>query len=181
MRDNSEQNIRVARLFDHHAARLFAYARRHADHAAAEDLVAGAFEVAVRRSGDVPRDDGEAFAWLVGTVRKLAANSRRRAKVAERHWAEQVRTLWHLTPAVPLDEGVTERETALAALAALSPQDREALLLVAWDGLTAAQAARITGCSVNAFTVRLHRARRRLEDTRTTGAAPIRIVTEGNR
>jgi hypothetical protein len=37
---------------------------------------------------------------------------------------------------------VTERGTALAALAALPPQDREALLLVAWDGLTAAQAAR---------------------------------------
>jgi RNA polymerase sigma-70 factor (ECF subfamily) len=173
--------MQVARLFDHHAARLFAYARRHADCAAAEDLVAGAFEVAVRRASEVPEDDGEAFAWLVGTVRKLAANKRRRAKVAERHWAEQVRALWHLTTAVPLHEAVTERETALLALAALSPRDREALLLIAWDGLTAAQAAQITGCSINAFTVRLHRARRRLEEARTTGTASLRIVTEVNR
>jgi RNA polymerase sigma-70 factor (ECF subfamily) len=180
VRDSSEQTRRIAQLFDHQAARLFTYARRHADHSRAEDLVASAFEVALRRAQDVPTDDGEAFAWLVGTVRKLAANHRRRARVAERHWAEQVRALWHLTTASSLDDAVAERDTALAALAALRPRDREAVLLVAWDGLTADQAAQVTGCSANAFTVRLHRARRRLEEAQTAGT-PLRIVTEGTR
>lgn len=48
------------------------------------------------------------------------------------------------------------------AFGRLSGDDREALALVAWDGLTPAKAARSLGCSPVAFRVRLHRARRRL-------------------
>ena len=40
--------------------------------------------------------------------------------------------------------------------------EREALLLAAWDGLRSADAARVAGCSVRAFEVRLSRARARL-------------------
>ena len=36
------------------------------------------------------------------------------------------------------------------------------LLLVAWEGLTAAQGGKVLGCSEGAFAMRLHRARRRL-------------------
>lgn len=49
-----------------------------------------------------------------------------------------------------------------SALAGLTEHEREALLLVAWEGLSAADAARVAGCSVAAFRVRLHRARRRV-------------------
>ena len=38
------------------------------------------------------------------------------------------------------------------------------MLLVAWDGLSPAAAARVAGCSLSAFHVRLFRARRRLRD-----------------
>ena len=48
------------------------------------------------------------------------------------------------------------------ALARLSPADREALLLIGWEGLTNDDAATVMGCSAVAFKVRLHRARRRL-------------------
>jgi RNA polymerase sigma-70 factor (ECF subfamily) len=48
------------------------------------------------------------------------------------------------------------------ALAGLSERDREALLLVAWDGLDHRAAARVMDSSTGAFTVRVHRARRRL-------------------
>ncbi len=51
----------------------------------------------------------------------------------------------------------------LAAFAALRERDREVLRLVAWDGLDAAEAAEVLGVTRLAFTVRLHRARRRLE------------------
>ena len=37
------------------------------------------------------------------------------------------------------------------------------MLLIAWEGLTPSQAARVVGCSGATFRVRLHRARRRLE------------------
>jgi RNA polymerase sigma-70 factor (ECF subfamily) len=49
-----------------------------------------------------------------------------------------------------------------AALASLGALDREALLLVAWEGLDHQDAAIVMGCSTGAFSVRLHRARRKL-------------------
>jgi RNA polymerase sigma factor (sigma-70 family) len=59
-------------------------------------------------------------------------------------------------PAIELDG---ELELALRSLSA---QDREALLLVAWEDLTPTAAAASLGISASAFRVRLHRARRRL-------------------
>ena len=50
----------------------------------------------------------------------------------------------------------------LAALAVLRERDREALTLVAWDGLTPAQAADTLGVPPARFRQRLHRAGRRL-------------------
>ena len=48
------------------------------------------------------------------------------------------------------------------AFARLSENDREAIRLVAWEGLSNADAARAAGCSGPAFAVRLSRARGRL-------------------
>ena len=50
----------------------------------------------------------------------------------------------------------------LQALASLQPMDREALLLVAWEGLEPRRAAEALGVRPKTFAVRLHRARRRL-------------------
>ena len=47
------------------------------------------------------------------------------------------------------------------AFAALRDEDRELLLLVAWEGLDAAAIAAVAGCSRNAARIRIHRARRR--------------------
>ena len=53
-------------------------------------------------------------------------------------------------------------EAVFRALSALSERDREALLLVGWEGLKPAQAARVLGVRPNTFAARLYRARRRL-------------------
>jgi predicted DNA-binding protein (UPF0251 family) len=52
---------------------------------------------------------------------------------------------------------------ATRALSSLNRLDQEVLLLVAWDGLDRAQAARVLGITTGLFSVRLHRARRRLK------------------
>jgi RNA polymerase sigma-70 factor, ECF subfamily len=44
----------------------------------------------------------------------------------------------------------------------VAADDRELLLLIAWEGLEPSQTARVLGCSRNAPAVRLHRARKRL-------------------
>jgi RNA polymerase sigma-70 factor (ECF subfamily) len=62
----------------------------------------------------------------------------------------------------PADD-VVERAALFDVLVALSDRDREALLLTAWEGLDHSDAARAAGCSPATFSVRLHRARRRLE------------------
>jgi RNA polymerase sigma-70 factor (ECF subfamily) len=49
-----------------------------------------------------------------------------------------------------------------AAFAALSETDREAICLVAWEGLSIEDAARAAGCSTATLHVRLSRARARL-------------------
>jgi RNA polymerase sigma-70 factor (ECF subfamily) len=60
----------------------------------------------------------------------------------------------------------------LAALARLGDADRELLTLVAWHGLSPREAARVVGCSAATYFVRLHRARRRLEQAMAAGPAP---------
>lgn len=69
------------------------------------------------------------------------------------------------------DVTVADRAELLEALATLTETEREALFLTAWDGLTAAEAAHVAGCSVPAMHVRLFRARRRLHTGRATDLA----------
>ena len=56
----------------------------------------------------------------------------------------------------------------------LPPLDREALRLVAWDGLSHAEAAEVLGCTVNAVALRVHKAKARLK-AELAGAEPPRL------
>jgi RNA polymerase sigma-70 factor (ECF subfamily) len=59
-------------------------------------------------------------------------------------------------------DGVVEAEAIRRGLMGLSPEDREALMLTEWEGLSVRDAAAAIGCSSGTLHVRLHRARRRL-------------------
>lgn len=137
-----------------HLGAVVAYARRRGS-TDADSVGAEVMTIAWRRLADVPRDDPKP--WLLATTHNLVlAESRRWRQVAD-----DSRIALEAAPAAePLDI-----DPQLAqALAALSPVDREALLLVAWDDLTPGQAARALGINPTAFRVRLLRARRRLKD-----------------
>ncbi|GIG22106.1 hypothetical protein Cch01nite_28300 [Cellulomonas chitinilytica] len=153
--------LRFAALWDRHAARVQAYALRHTDPDTAQEIVSETFLVAWRRLADVP---GEPLPWLLVVARNTVANHRRSHHRA-RLLAHEIARLELVMPrpSDATDELVTERDALLRALARLTAREREALLLVAWDGLTPAQAAAVAGCSPTAFKVRLHRARRRLD------------------
>lgn len=137
-----------------HYGRVLSYARRRSP-AHADDVVAETFLIAWRRLESVPRDE---LPWLLAVARRVLANQRRRdatqERVAFRVAAEPV------SDAVP--EATADPELR-HALSQLGERDRELLRLIAWDGLTPAQAARVLGCSAVTARVRLHRARRRLE------------------
>jgi RNA polymerase sigma-70 factor (ECF subfamily) len=104
----------------------------------------------------------EPLPWLLVVARNLLANQRRSGARADRLWLATVRSQWHQHAAAPPEDAVVERDRYLSALETCTRPEREALLLVAWDGLSVADAAAVAGCSSRAFTVRLSRARARM-------------------
>jgi RNA polymerase sigma factor (sigma-70 family) len=148
---------RFERLFRANYGAVRGYALRRTSPELAQDVVSETFLVAWRRLDDVPDD---ALPWLFGVARRVLANQRRSAN---RGAALVERAAAASSPAAsdPHDR-VGEAEAVRQALASLPERDREALMLVAWHGLSGARAARAAGCSRAAFGVRLHRARRRL-------------------
>lgn len=146
-------------LFDALSPRVFAYARRHCDLATAQDVVSDTFLIAWRKYQDLPDDP---LPWLLVIARNTISNRRRHDR-RQGALVDDLAGIARLAgPAVGADQSVVERDALLAGLGELSDLEREALLLVAWDGLRNADAARVAGCSQRAFEVRLSRARARL-------------------
>lgn len=145
-------------MFRDHYAAVRAYALRRAPRDVVQDVVADTFLVAWRRFDDVP---GDALPWLYGVARGILANERRSAG---RRAALEQRVATAAVPVQPGDasESVGDAELLRTALARLSDRHREALTLVAWQGLSRSRAARAAGCSQASFAVRLRRARARL-------------------
>jgi RNA polymerase sigma-70 factor (ECF subfamily) len=170
-RDHPTDAERFSALWERHAGRVQAYAMRHVERETAQEVVAETFLVAWRRLEDVP---GEALPWLLVVARNTVRNHSRSVYRARRLHA----ALAALAPAGPTDpaNAVHERQMLLRALAAMAASDREAILLVAWDGLASEQAAAVLGCTEAAFKMRLSRARRRLAGA--VEERPARTVTE---
>ncbi|WP_192809796.1 RNA polymerase sigma factor [Actinomadura rudentiformis] len=148
---------RFTALFRRHHAQVLAYALRRTDTARAEDVVAETFAAAWRHIGKLSE---EPLPWLYRTAWNCLANERRSN-------ARQVRVAGRVAAegeGVVADHaaGVAENAELMAALGKLPARDREALLLVSWEGLDQRSAASALGCSVAAFKVRLHRARKKL-------------------
>lgn len=124
----------------------------------AEDLVAATYEVAWRRLDAVPGGD-QTLPWLLTVALNQFRNQHRRL-VRERALLERLPAPASASPPPELP-GVSWRDIR-RALDALAANDRELLLLVAWDGLSPAQAGSVLGLTPVAARSRLHRARRRL-------------------
>ncbi|MFD5556975.1 RNA polymerase sigma factor [Streptomyces sp. NPDC127068] len=161
---------RFTAMYDACRGRVWAYVVTRAGRQIADEVVSETFTVAWRRWEDVPPDP---LPWLLGVARNVLrdtvrAEVRRASLAAElQDWA--ARSGQQGTGDIA--EDVADRSALLAALAALADEDREVLVLAAWQGLTPAQAARVVGCSAAAMRVRLHRARRRL--TRAVEATAV--------
>jgi RNA polymerase sigma-70 factor, ECF subfamily len=145
------------RLFDTcfrgYAGHVHAFVLRRADAELAQEATSETFLIAWRRRAEMP---DQPLPWLYGIARGVLANERR---ASNRRSALQARIA-----AQPFAAGGDgpEDHLVLEALASLADADREALLLLAWEGLSIREAAIVLGCSETAFAVRAHRARRRL-------------------
>lgn len=151
---------RFAGLYDRYYRNVLRYSLQHAEQGSAEDVASDTFLIAWRRWPDIPEPP---LPWLLGVARNLL---RKQAEAGRRRrlLADQIATLTTAADIVAWDaaEHVVQRATALQALASLPERDIEVLTLVTWHGMDPRGAGAVLGCSPRAFTVRLHRARRRL-------------------
>jgi RNA polymerase sigma-70 factor (ECF subfamily) len=164
-------------VYDAYRPRVFAFLLRMSrNRTLAEDLLD---ETWLRLVSHAPRllPDTSLGPWLFTVARNLYWSARRDSLVEER-FAPELLTLWP-SPAPwpsPFDlaaAGELERRVE-RALSTLSPQDREVLLLVGHEGLTASEAAVVCGTSPEALRQRLSRARAALaEKLRETPAVAV--------
>ena len=159
--DRSGREAHFTAIYDLYSSAVTAYALRRTGVGDASDVVAETFLVAWRRLDDVPAEP-ETRAWLLGVARRVAANQargdRRRSELGRKLSARLVHRFDEQPPIERLD-----RYGSLGtALAQLSDDDRELLMLVAWDGMTPTEVATVMGLSPPVVRKRLFRARKRL-------------------
>lgn len=145
----------------HHAA-VRNYCFRRLAPSDANDATAEVFLVAWQKLDDVPDGDGT-LPYLYAIARNVVANTRR-ANQRRTHLNGQLRTeaadtTTGLASQVVLREEVDQ---VVRALDKLSDTDQEILRLKAWEGLSGAEIAVVTGLTVRAVETRLSRARKRL-------------------
>ncbi len=166
-----EQPDLIGVLYERHASSVFRFLSRRAGPAAAEDLLSEVFVAALSARGRVvAHDSGSALPWLYG----IAAN-------VLRHHFRDSRAGGAATCDTGMDWDAVEarldaqsrRGQLRLALNALSPAERDLLLLVAWEELTPAEAARVVGISQVAARSRLHRARMRAARALQAAAGPV--------
>ncbi len=159
-------------LFERHYAAVLAFALRRGPRSLAEDVASETFVVAWRRRDEVPKD---ALPWLYGVARRVLANEQRARARRERL---SVRLRAQAEPSWVTPDSALMGSELLAAIWRLPQREREALMLVAWEQLSPAQAAAAAGCTRVALRARLYRARRRLAETLPERSAPLRTAVE---
>ncbi|NNE12768.1 MAG: sigma-70 family RNA polymerase sigma factor [Ilumatobacter sp.] len=149
-------------LFRHHRPAVAAYCARRIGADDAADAVAQTFTTAWRRRHDVPDGDA-AIRWLYGVARNVISHQYRSSSRGRR-LAEKVGAQPRVAPPDPETTAVQhdDHRRVRDAVMTLAPNDREVLLLAAWEGLTHAEIGEVVGCSVSAVDKRVARAKRRL-------------------
>lgn len=124
-----------------------------------DDVLSDTLLVMWRRLDDIPRD--AALPWCYSVARQSLANHRRanRRRIA---LAEKLRA--QPTPVQGAEPEDPELEEALAKL---SGGDRELVHLWAWEQLEPREIAVVTGLTTNAVSLRLSRARKKIEKEMT--------------
>ena len=148
---------RLTELWVSHQPTVQAYIRARAEHSQVDDVVSQTFTIAWQRIDAVPAD---ALPWLLVVARNLLMHQGRTAR-RQAALAVRAQPLASVEPGA--EASALTRVALVRAWSALTDDQRETLALVAWDGLSAEQAATVLGISRVAFSVRLLRARRRLE------------------
>lgn len=167
VRESLNDPARFAGVFDRHASSVFAFLVRRVGRDGAEDLLGEVFRIAFERRGSYRPDAPNARPWLYG----IATNVVRRYRRNEvRELAALTRLNGRTSPSTDpmsssagqLDDRVRLEQTA-RVLERLPDEERDALLLYAWEELTYAEIAIAQDVPTGTVRSRISRARSRLK------------------
>jgi RNA polymerase sigma factor (sigma-70 family) len=129
----------LGRLVDEHAAALALYARQWC--AAPEDVVQGAFLKLIGQE----HPPNQPVPWLYRVVRNDAISAARAQQRRRKHEAllAERGAAWFL----PSDGADLDAQTATQALQTLPADEREAITMHLWGGLTFLEIADVLGCT----------------------------------
>lgn len=156
-------------IFDRYSARIYNFTYRFLKNAeAAEDATQEVF-VKMLKYAKQFNGDAKLSTWLFSIAANLCRDHLRKADNKHKESEETLLTL-----AAPREEGpdraLETREDELRvqkALALLTPEQREAILLSRYQGLSYAEIAQIAGCSEGAVKTRVFRAMETLKKALT--------------
>jgi RNA polymerase sigma factor (sigma-70 family) len=148
------------RLYTEEAPRLFAFlAYRTGDRALAEDLLADAFERALRARKRYDPRRGSARTWLYSIALNLLRDHARRAAAEGRALERAAAGVGG--PPDPL-AAVDERDAVARALGELAPEEREAIALRFGAELSVPEIAKLLDVPLTTAEGRVYRALRKL-------------------
>lgn len=154
-----------AAVFDRYFAEIHAYVSRRLGDQAADDIAAETFMTAFRKRAGYDAARGSVRAWLYGIATRHVSRHRRDEMRAYRALERAAASLPEEDPQDRVAERVTagaaQRRLA-AAVAGLSPGERDVLLLVALADLSHAEVAAALEIPYGTVGSRLNRARAKL-------------------
>jgi RNA polymerase sigma factor (sigma-70 family) len=130
----------VGALFEAHGRDVYRFVSRRLGAAMAQDVTAEAFRIVFERWDQNTPELGSERAWLFGVasnvIRRHLRTEQRRFSALERLTAAE-----QVSPDDEVDsderiDSASEARRVLAAVSTLDPDDRELLILVAWEGLS---------------------------------------------
>lgn len=165
------QSAAFRAVFDAHQQAVRAYCLRRLPVSHADDAVAEVFLTFWRRLDEAPSEP-QCRLWLYGIARNVIRNSRRSIQRFSRlkdRASRQPRPIMESPEVVVVRSA--EEERLHDALDRLRPEEREILLLRAWEELSSAEIATVMDLTPKAVDNRLARIRKKLAKLVTQPAA----------
>ncbi|MDA8381000.1 MAG: sigma-70 family RNA polymerase sigma factor [Actinomycetota bacterium] len=158
------------------------------------DVVAEVFAAAWRCRDALPSEQDELlwlYAFAYGVLRNHRRSATRRFLLRRRLGALALPPLGvrrapahddaaHAAESADADDLVELHELVRTAMGKLGPLDQEILRLALWEELDHAEIGRMLGCTPNAVSIRLHKARQRLRAQLLTDAPGLRSRDDGH-
>jgi RNA polymerase sigma-70 factor (ECF subfamily) len=148
------------RLYAEHAPALYSFlAYRTGDRGLAEDLLADAFERALRHRRRFDLRRGSRKTWLYSIALNVLRDHHRRRGIESQATARAAELV---APATSHDQAIEDRDVIGRALTVLSDEEREAIALRFGAELSVPEMAKVLGEPLTTMEGRVYRALRKL-------------------